>query len=31
MRQHETFGKMLRKDYIDNLEFLSSSYVDGSI
>jgi hypothetical protein len=31
MRQHENFGKMLRKDYIENLGFLSDTFQAGSI
>jgi hypothetical protein len=31
MRQHENFGKMLRKDYINRLGFLTDQYTDDSI
>ena len=26
MKEHENFGKILRKEYIDNLQFLSPTY-----
>jgi hypothetical protein len=29
MRQHETFGKLLRRDYIDNLQFLDANFKKG--
>jgi len=31
MRQHETLGKMLRKEYIDKLNFIGSTYKHGEI
>jgi hypothetical protein len=31
MRQHQTFGQRLRKDYIQSLSFLSDSYKHGEI
>lgn len=29
MRQHETLGKMLRRDYIEKLGFLSDQFKEG--
>ena len=31
MRQHQTLGEIIRKEYIDNLGFLSPSYQEGEI
>lgn len=31
MRQHENLGRLLRNDYIDNLEFLSKDFQKGEI